>query len=98
MQRTDTNPAGPCVLSLNGGSSSIKFALYHVGGTLERSLGGMIDRIGHGYARLSFERLPDRRTGSIDVSAKDHGSDVASLIEWLASPDGLCEAGGKEGI
>jgi hypothetical protein len=23
------NPAGRCVLSLNGGSTSIKFALYH---------------------------------------------------------------------
>ncbi|MEO5670070.1 MAG: acetate/propionate family kinase [Ramlibacter sp.] len=98
MERTVLNPAGPCVLSLNGGSSSIKFALYHVDKTLHRSLGGMIDRIGQGYARLSFERLPERRTGSIDVPAKDHGSAVASLIEWLASPDGLCEAGGKGGI
>ena len=92
------NPEEPCVLSLNGGSSSIKFALYHAGEKLQRSLGGMIDRIGQGYARLSFERLPERRTGSIDVPAKDHGSAVASLIDWLASPDGLCEAGGKEGI
>lgn len=91
-------PASPCVLSLNGGSSSIKFALYHAGETLERSLGGMIDRIGQGYARLSFERLPGRQEGSIDVPAADHGSAVASLIEWLASPDGLCEAGAGGGI
>jgi acetate kinase len=42
--------------------------------------------------------LPGRQSGSIDVPATDHGSAVASLIEWLASPDGLCEAGGKEGI
>ncbi len=80
MERTVLSPGGPCVLSLNGGSSSIKFALYHVGGTLQRSLGGMIDRIGQGYAQLSFERLPERRTGSIDVPAKDHGSAVASLM------------------
>ena len=92
------NPAGPCVLSLNGGSSSIKFALYHVGETLQRSLGGMIDRIGHGYSRLSFERLPERSTGSIEVPAKDHGSAVATLIEWLASADGLCEAGSNGGM
>lgn len=91
------NPAGPCILSLNGGSSSIKFALYHVGGTLQRSLGGMIDRIGQGYSRLSFERMPERRAGSIDIPAQDHGSAVASLMEWLASPDGLCEAG-NDGI
>jgi acetate kinase len=98
MERTVMNPAGPCVLSLNGGSSSIKFALYHASETLQRSLGGMIDRIGHGYSRLSFERLPERRTGSIEVPAKDHRAAVASLMEWLAGPDGLCEAGGKDGI
>ena len=92
------NPTNPCVLSLNGGSSSIKFALYHVGETLQRSLGGMIDRIGHGYSRLSFEHLPEGRAGSLDVPAGDHASAVASLIDWLASPDGLCEAGAKSGI
>jgi len=86
------------VLSLNGGSSTIKFALYHVGPTLQRSLGGMIDRIGKGYARLTFERLPGRQPGSIDVPATDHGSAVASLIDWLASPDGMSEPDAEAGI
>ncbi len=99
MQLEMPSPAaGPCVLSLNGGSSSIKFALYHAGESLQRSLGGMIDRIGQGYARLSFERLPGRQAGSIEVAATDHGSAVASLIDWLASPDGLCEANAGGGI
>ena len=39
----------PCVLTINGGSSSIRFAVYEAGDTLRRRLDGMIDRIGlHG--------------------------------------------------
>ena len=34
------------VLTINGGSSSIKFALYQMGESLEKSFYGSIDRIG----------------------------------------------------
>ena len=89
------NPLDPCVLSLNGGSSSIKFALYHAGETLQRLLGGQIDRIGQGYARLSFEHVAEPRSGNLDVAAADHRSAVASLMDWLASPDGM---GGEDAM
>jgi acetate kinase len=35
-----------CVLTVNGGSSSIKFALFEAGGSLRRILEGRIERIG----------------------------------------------------
>jgi acetate kinase len=38
-------PADPRILTINGGSSSIKFALFEVGGSLRRVLGGEIERI-----------------------------------------------------
>ncbi|MBK8478331.1 MAG: hypothetical protein IPL39_19170 [Opitutaceae bacterium] len=38
--------ASPCVLAINGGSSSIRFAVYEAGETLRRRLDGKIDRIG----------------------------------------------------
>ena len=82
-------PPGPCVLSLNGGSSSIKFALYDAAETLQRRLGGQIDRIGQGYAHLSFEHVAEHRSGNLDVPAPDHRSAVASLMDWLASADGM---------
>ncbi len=82
------NTPGSCVLSLNGGSSSIKFALYDAGETLQRRLGGQIDRIGQGHARLSFEHVAGHRSGTLDISATDHRSAVASLMDWLAGPDG----------
>ena len=89
------NSLDTCVLSLNGGSSSIKFALYHAGETLQRLLGGQIDRIGQGYARLSFEHVAEHRSGNLDVAATDHRSAVASLMDWLTSPDGM---GGEDAM
>jgi len=39
-------PANSGILTINGGSSSIKFALYRDGEPLKRGLYGKIDRIG----------------------------------------------------
>jgi acetate kinase len=38
--------AGPRILTINGGSSSIKFALFEAGGPLRRILEGVVERIG----------------------------------------------------
>jgi acetate kinase len=35
-----------CILTINGGSSSIKFALFEAGDSLQRILAGSIERIG----------------------------------------------------
>ncbi len=39
-------PTKPRILTINGGSSSIKFALFEAGNSLQRILGGAIERIG----------------------------------------------------
>ena len=39
-------PANPRILTINGGSSSIKFALFEAGDSLRRILEGGIERIG----------------------------------------------------
>ena len=39
-------PANPHILTINGGSSSIKFALFEAGNSLRRILEGGIERIG----------------------------------------------------
>jgi acetate kinase len=39
-------PANPRILTINGGSSSIKFALFEAGDSLRRVLEGGIERIG----------------------------------------------------
>ncbi len=39
-------PANSSILTINGGSSSIKFALFEAGDSLQRILAGGIERIG----------------------------------------------------
>jgi acetate kinase len=50
-------PIQPGILSINGGSSSIKFALYQTEAELERLLYGKIDRMGLDGAYLSFNDI-----------------------------------------
>ena len=45
-------PANPRILTINGGSSSIKFALFEAGDSLRRILEGEIERIGLPEATL----------------------------------------------
>ncbi len=52
--------APPCILTLNGGSSSIRFALYEAGKTLRRRLDGKIERIGPGGYRAAVSELLER--------------------------------------
>lgn len=76
-------PVDPRILTINGGSSSIRFALYRAGATLERELHGMIDRIGLSGATLTTRgpasHPPDCRT----LAAGDHRSAAHFLMDWL---------------
>ena len=71
-----------CVLTINGGSSSIRFAVYEAGGTLVRRLNGKIDRIGLSGTSLVVSdsagaKAPRR------LAASGHGTAVRSLLDWL---------------
>ena len=71
------------VLTLNGGSSSIKFAFYTVGEPPERGLSGHIDRIGLSDPTLTFTNPAARQPSSFAVKATDQSSAVSFLIDWL---------------
>jgi acetate kinase len=73
------------VLTINGGSSSIKFALYEPGAEPRRLLSGAVNRIG-----LDGTKLTARGAGAQDspiadqpVEASDHAGAAARLIDWL---------------
>jgi acetate kinase len=79
-------PAGvtdPRVLTINGGSSSIKFALYRIGQPLQRGLRGKIDRIGSGGATLTLSEPNEDKKDSREVDAADYKSAAKFLIRWL---------------
>jgi acetate kinase len=71
------------LLIINGGSSSIRFALYEEAEPLRRRLDGKLDRIGQSGMTLTFKDSngtpPDRRT----INADDHQSAVDFLMDWL---------------
>lgn len=50
-------PATPRILTINGGSSSIKFALFEAGDSLRRILEGAIERIGLPEATLRVKGM-----------------------------------------
>ena len=77
------NPADPRILTINGGSSSIRFALYHVGEALEQRLHGKIDRIGVSGTNLTFNDPSGDPPDSHSVDLSNHKSAVSFLIDWL---------------
>jgi acetate kinase len=76
-------PNQTCVLAINGGSSSIKFALYQVGEPLERGLHGKVDRIGPSGTNLTCHDPDGRPQADCSLAAADHKSAVSFLMDWL---------------
>jgi acetate kinase len=85
--RTDEGPGASIarsVLTINGGSSSIKFALYETGEQPKRWLHGKVDRIGLSGTRLSFADLARNEQHDEGIDAADHRSAANVLIDRLA--------------
>jgi acetate kinase len=76
-------PANPCILTVNGGSSSIKFALFEAADSLRRILEGAIDRIGLPNAVFHVKSTNKDENVSRPVSAPDHTAAVGVLMDWI---------------
>ncbi len=73
----------PYVLVINGGSSSIKFALYELSEPLTRKLSGKIERIGLAGTTLTFSDSVQQKQGRLKIPAANHKSALNFLIDWL---------------
>ncbi len=71
------------LLAVNGGSSSIRFALYEARAPMRRILDGKVDRIGLPGTRLHFIHGLEGKEGSRRVAAADHRTAVGVLLDWL---------------
>lgn len=80
-----TQLSQPCILIINGGSSSVRFAVYSLDNTPVLLLRGKIDRIGLTNTQLKAKDFPDQRAYSCAINAGDHASVAAQLLEWLAT-------------
>jgi acetate kinase len=74
---------GTC-LAINGGSSSIRFALYDMGtAPLRRRLAGKVDRVGLSGTTLTAEDASGQRLDSRAMPTADRSSAVLALLDWL---------------
>jgi len=71
------------VLTINGGSSSIKFALYEVDLRLNKLLSGEVENIGQKNAALRFKNPADHQHDKIDIEGDNYESAANQLIDWL---------------
>ena len=78
-----------CVLTINGGSSSIKFALYEIERSLKQLFYGKMENIGTKNTKLSFTNADTYEENSFNINAADHTNAGNLLIEWLEKQDGF---------
>ena len=90
-------PLRPRILAINGGSSSIKFALFEAGDSLRRILAGQIERIGLTNATLRVKGVNPADNASRPLTAPNYTAAVGALMDWLeerAGRDGALAAVG----
>ena len=73
----------PSIMIINGGSSSIKFALYEAVNPLKRGLYGKVDRIGLSGTNLTFNEPTKKQPIRFKLTVADHKSAANALIDWL---------------
>ncbi|MFH1344115.1 MAG: acetate/propionate family kinase [Pseudomonadota bacterium] len=81
------------VLIINGGSSSIRFALFDVREPLRRVLDGKVDRIGLSGTNLTFRDAAGQSQDSRTIDASDRHSAVGFLLDWLETQQAFASVG-----
>jgi acetate kinase len=76
-------PANRRILTINGGSSSIKFALFEAGDSLRCILAGSVERIGLPEATLSVHGSDAKENFARPVAAADYTAATSALVDWI---------------
>src|SRR5665213_3392267 len=89
------NPTHPKILTINGGSSSIKFALFEVGDSLQLIVEGQFERIdGETRIRVKGSRPADNYTRRVPIP--DHPLAAGIFMDWIKEaigPEALTAVG-----
>jgi acetate kinase len=72
-----------CILTINGGSSSIKFALFQGDASLRRILAGRMERIGLPPSTFEVRGVDKTANFSREMTAPDHTTAAATLMDWV---------------
>ena len=81
--RVGDKDARSTVLTITGGSSSIRFAVYEAGAIPRRRLIGKIDRIGLSGTNLIVTDPSGKPQKARRIAAADHRTAVDLLLDWL---------------
>jgi acetate kinase len=73
----------PSILTINGGSSSIRFAIFEVAGTSQPLLRGKLDRIGSNGTVLTINDAAGKPQLLHRIAPSDHRAAAHSLLDWL---------------
>ncbi len=71
------------LLTINGGSSSIRFSVYDAGETPRRRLDGKVDRIGSSGTNLAVNDSDGSPQPPLHLAADDHRTAAGFLLDWL---------------
>ena len=80
------NNDNPYVLTINAGSSSIRFGVYETNDFSQR-LSGKIDRIGLNASELIINKTNGNGNTKQNINAPDFHTASVSLINWLEKQD-----------
>ncbi len=73
------------VLTINAGSSSIRFAVYTIGCVPRRLLAGAVDAMGSKHPTLSITEPDGVVHGARRIAAGDQRATIRRLLDWLES-------------
>ena len=80
---------GRLVLTINGGSSSIRFAIYRSGEPIQNLLSGKIERIGLADSLFKASGSDNKPEERLSIAAPDHQAAMDFLMPWLEQRVGL---------
>src|SRR5258708_39986890 len=79
-----TNAPDKFILTLNGGSSSLKFALFVIDANLSRKLSGSVDRIGLPGGKLVLQPPASAPPRTVELVAPTHAQSVALILSSIS--------------
>jgi acetate kinase len=86
---TERSTRVPRILTINSGSSSIKFSVYHIKADERRMLSGSLERIGVESGVFRAADASGRTLAEEHPRLADHQAALQVLLQWLGSqPDG----------
>ncbi len=81
--RNDIKLDNSSILTINGGSSSVRFALYEVDQSPQVIVHGKLDRIGSKGTSLTINHADNKERESHVIDASDHSAAIAAVLNYL---------------